>query len=73
MIVNLGIGILLFVLNYLFEDINVMFYVENGIVGMGLMLSKGNEDENLCNVVGLLIFFIIGVSYFDSCIVFGMI
>jgi acetate CoA/acetoacetate CoA-transferase beta subunit len=73
MIVNLGIGIPSLVPNHLPEGMNVMVHAENGILGIGPSPENGHEEENLCNAAGYPVTTVIGSSYFDSSIAFGMI
>lgn len=73
MIVNLGIGIPSLVPNHLPEGMNVMVHAENGVLGIGPSPKNGHEDENLCNAAGYPVTTVIGSSYFDSSIAFGMI
>lgn len=49
MYVNFGIGILMFVVNYV-GDKDIMLQLENGMFGMGLFLFEGEEDLDLINV-----------------------
>jgi acetate CoA/acetoacetate CoA-transferase beta subunit len=73
MIVNVGIGIPSLVPNYISKEMQVMFQVENGLLGMGPNPETGNEDENLCNAGGFPVTVMKGASYFDSSMAFGMI
>ncbi|PLR98874.1 3-oxoacid CoA-transferase subunit B [Bacillus sp. T33-2] len=73
MVVNLGIGIPSLVPDHLPSGMNVMFHAENGIVGMGETPAKGEEDENLCNAGGFPVTTVLGASYCDSSVAFGMI
>lgn len=73
MVVNLGIGIPSLVPNHLPSNLKVMFHAENGIVGMGPTPEKGHEDENICNAGGLPVTTVVGASYCDSAVAFGMI
>ena len=72
MVVNLGIGIPTLVANYIPSDINVMFHTENGVLGIGPVPLKGEEDANLCNAGGIPITVVPGASYFDSTLAFGI-
>ncbi|CAM3899208.1 3-oxoacid CoA-transferase subunit B [Mesobacillus zeae] len=73
MVVNLGIGIPSLVPDHLATGLGVMFHAENGIVGMGGTPETGQEDENLCNAGGFPVTTLLGSSYFDSAVAFGMI
>lgn len=73
MIVNLGIGIPSLVPNHLPTNMKVMIHAENGVVGIGPTPQEGAEDENLCNAAGYPVTTVLGSSYFDSSIAFGMI
>jgi 3-oxoacid CoA-transferase B subunit len=43
-VVNLGIGIPALVSGYIPKDVQVIFHVENGVLGYGRVLGKGEED-----------------------------
>lgn len=73
MVVNLGIGIPSLVANYVSADLNVLFQVENGILGVGSSPAIGEEDPMLCNAGGYPVTVVPGASYFDSTVAFGMI
>ncbi|MDC1012263.1 3-oxoacid CoA-transferase subunit B [Flavobacteriaceae bacterium] len=71
--VNLGIGIPTLVANYVPEGIEVEFQSENGILGMGPFPKAGEEDPDLINAGKQTITPLLGASYFDTALSFGMI
>lgn len=71
--VNLGIGMLTEVANYIPEDITVYFQSENGILGVGPAPEPGKEDPDLINAGGGYITEKKGAAYFDSCTSFAII
>lgn len=73
MVVNLGIGMPTLVANHIPKNINVMFHVENGVLGAGPAPVRGEEDENLCNAGGIPMTVVSGASYFDSTYAFSII
>lgn len=62
--VNFGIGLLIWIVNYLFVDKEVFLYSENGLLGMGLKLQFGEEDFELINVGKEYVIFLQGGCYF---------
>lgn len=73
MLVNLGIGLFSYVVNYLFVDVGVFFQVENGVIGLGVCLFEGMEDINLIDVGGGFVIVVFGVVLIDSVMSFGLI
>lgn len=73
MVVNLGIGMPTLVANHIPKNINVMFHVENGVLGAGPAPVRGEEDKNLCNAGGIPMTVVSGASYFDSTYAFSII
>lgn len=71
--VNFGIGMLMFVVNEIFDGVYVMFQLENGLFGIGLYFVEGMEDVDLINVGKEIIIEVMGVFYFDSVELFVMI
>ncbi|AFC75087.1 3-oxoacid CoA-transferase, B subunit [Rickettsia parkeri str. Tate's Hell] len=71
--VNLGIGMLTHVANYIPQGVNVIFQSENGMLGMGPFPYAGEEDPDLINAGKQTITAIPESSYFDSSFSFGMI
>ena len=71
--VNLGIGIPTLVANYVPEGINIEIQRENGVLGMGPFPFEGEEDADLINAGKQTITTLVGASFFDSAMSFGMI
>ncbi len=72
-LVNLGIGMPTMVANYVPEGVEVTFQSENGIVGMGPVPPKGQEDPDISNAGGQPVTILPGGAYFDSCFSFMVI
>lgn len=71
--VNLGIGIPTLVANFVRDDISVEFQSENGVLGMGPFPFEGEEDADIINAGKQTITTLLGASFFDSALSFGMI
>ena len=71
--VNLGIGILTLVANFVREDIDVEFQSENGVLGMGPFPYEGEENADIINAGKQTITTLPGASFFDSAMSFSMI
>ncbi|OPJ55539.1 3-oxoacid CoA-transferase subunit B [Alkalithermobacter paradoxus] len=72
-LVNLGIGLPTLVANYIPKDINVTFQSENGMVGMGSLAQRGEENINITNAGGQYVNVLPQGSFFDTCMSFGLI
>ena len=73
MYVNLGIGIPELVADFVPEDREVIYQTENGLLGMGKVPSKEEEDRELVNAGKKCISAISGASYFHHADSFAMI
>jgi len=71
--VNLGIGILTLVANYIPEDMDVTLQSENGMLGMGPFPTEAEIDADLINAGKQTITELKKTSYFSSADSFGMI
>jgi 3-oxoacid CoA-transferase B subunit len=72
-IVNLGIGMPTMVLDYVPDNVEVMFQSENGILGMSNLLNPENEDPDLIDAGKKTISHVDGASVFSSLSSFEMI
>ncbi len=71
--VNLGIGIPELVAGYIPEGREVIYHTENGLLGMGKVAEKGEEDFELVNAGKKYITAIPGAAYFHHADSFAMI
>uniref|UniRef100_UPI003217B298 3-oxoacid CoA-transferase subunit B n=1 Tax=uncultured Draconibacterium sp. TaxID=1573823 RepID=UPI003217B298 len=71
--VNLGIGIPELVADYIPEGREVIYHTENGLLGMGKVAGKENEDPELVNAGKKYITAIPGAAYFHHADSFAMI
>lgn len=71
--VNLGIGIPEMVADFVPEDREVIYQTENGLLGMGKVPEKGQEDSELVNAGKKYVTSIPGASYFHHADSFTMI
>ncbi|MBL7013525.1 MAG: CoA transferase subunit B [Candidatus Marinimicrobia bacterium] len=71
--VNLGIGIPELVADHVPEGIEIIYHTENGLLGMGPVPEKGQEDIELINAGKKYITAITGASYFHHADSFTMI
>ncbi len=72
-VVNLGIGVPTFSVNYIPEGVKVLLHSENGFVGMGGTPEKGKEIKNIINAGGMPVTIEKGGSFFDSSMSFSII
>ncbi|MTI16435.1 3-oxoacid CoA-transferase subunit B [Rhodobacteraceae bacterium RKSG542] len=73
MTVNLGIGLPTKVVNFIPKDFPVCFHSENGISGVGPVLSNDDADRNLIDAGGAYVSPLPGTAYFDSATSFAMV
>jgi acetate CoA/acetoacetate CoA-transferase beta subunit len=59
--------------NYIPENIHVIFQSENGMLGVGPSPAEGCEDKDLINAGGGFITALKGASFFDSALSFAII
>lgn len=71
--VNLGIGMPTLVSNFIPKGRTIMFESENGILGVGHLASKEEEDPDLANAGDEPVTVVSGASFFDSALSFAMI
>lgn len=71
--VNLGIGIPELVADYIPEGREVIYHTENGLLGMGKVADKENEDFELVNAGKKYVTAIPGAAYFHHADSFAMI
>jgi 3-oxoadipate CoA-transferase beta subunit len=71
--VNLGIGIPEMVADYIPEGREVIYHTENGLLGMGKVAAKGEEDVELVNAGKKYVTAIPGAAYFHHADSFAMI
>jgi 3-oxoacid CoA-transferase B subunit len=73
MYVNLGFGMPLLVANFLPRDRDVLIHTENGMIGVGPVARRGEEDPDLVNAGKQLVTELPGAAYFDQSLSFAMI
>jgi 3-oxoadipate CoA-transferase beta subunit len=71
--VNLGIGIPELVAGFIPEGREVIYHTENGLLGMGKVAEKGQEDYELVNAGKKYVTAIPGAAYFHHADSFAMI
>jgi len=71
--VNLGIGIPELVADFVPKDREVIYQTENGLLGMGRVADKKNEDRELVNAGKKCVTTISGASFFHHADSFAMI
>lgn len=72
-VVNLGIGLPTMVANYVDPNLDITFQSENGMLGLGPIPDKDQEDFDLTNAGGNPVTMTIGGAFFDSATSFGII
>lgn len=72
-VINLGIGLPTMVVNYLPDDVHIIFQSENGIMGMGPAAEPGKEDPDIMNAGAGYVTANPGAMFFDSATSFGII
>ena len=72
-VVNLGIGIPTLAAEYLRPGRRVLFHAENGLLGIGPVPQKGQEDPNIINAGGYPCTVAKHASFFDSAMSFAII
>jgi 3-oxoacid CoA-transferase subunit B len=73
MTVNLGIGLPTEVLQYVSLGTPVCLHSENGIAGVGPVLSPEKADRNLIDAGGAYVSSIPGTAFFDSAVSFAIV
>lgn len=73
MVVNLGIGLPTKVVDHLPAQISVCLHTENGMTGVGQLLSTQKADRNLIDAGGAYISSVPGSAYFDSATSFAIV
>jgi len=73
MVVNLGIGLPTKVVDHLPAQISVCLHTENGMTGVGQLLSTPDADRNLIDAGGTYISSVPGSAYFDSATSFAIV
>lgn len=73
MTVNLGIGLPTEVLQYVVPGTPVCLHSENGIAGVGPVLSPDTADRNLIDAGGAYVSTIPGTAFFDSAVSFALV
>ncbi|MET4608685.1 3-oxoacid CoA-transferase subunit B [Bradyrhizobium sp. JR4.1] len=73
MTVNLGIGLPTEVLQFLPPGIPICLHSENGITGVGPVLSPDKADRNLIDAGGGYVSTIPGTAFFDSAVSFAIV
>lgn len=73
MVVNLGIGLPTKVVNHLAPDFPVCLHTENGLTGIGPVLSPDQADRNLIDAGGAYVSTVPGSAFFDSATSFAMV
>ena len=71
-VVNLGIGIPTFVVNYIPRGISIILQSENGLMGMGQPPAKDRINPDIVNAGGFPVTAVTGAMFFDSAVSFGI-
>jgi 3-oxoadipate CoA-transferase beta subunit len=72
-VVNLGIGLPELVANHVEAEQEIIFHSENGILGMGAVADKEEEDFDLVSAGKNPVTIVPGAAFFDSVLSFAMI
>jgi 3-oxoacid CoA-transferase subunit B len=72
-VINLGIGIPTFIMQYLPEGFPVTVISENGVIGMGAPAKRGHEDRNLIDAGGRYVTIEAGGAFVDHALSFSAI
>jgi len=72
-LVNLGIGLPTLVANFVPEGREVLFQSENGFIGLGPVPTEEPLDPCITNAGAMPVAIVLGGSFFDSAISFGII
>ncbi len=70
--VNLGIGLPTMVANHIPSDREIILHSENGVLGMGPVAAKGEEDWDLVNAGKQAVTLVKGASFFHHADSFAM-
>lgn len=73
MVVNLGIGLPTKVVNHLAPDFPVCLHTENGLTGIGPVLSPDHANRNLIDAGGAYVSTVPGSAFVDSATSFAMV
>ena len=72
-VVNLGIGLPTLVEKYILQEVKIVLQSENGIMGLGSIPAKGDEDRDITDAGGSPASIQSGGCFFDSAISFSII
>lgn len=72
-LVNLGIGLPLYVSNFIPADVHIFLQSENGMIGLGPIAEPHEADSNLVNAGAMPVTILKHGMYFDTVTSFGII